>query len=175
MESDELTITQCSVAEEIFDAGRATINRGSIDLGLEFLLEAVQLYENIHSVIHPEVAAAYNQYSSTIHQLARLKMQQMATENADPEQPLGLDVATALRLQRQAVIIAERTLGVYHPETSAYYFNLAMLENLEGNGQSSLKYFRHVISLWDVIHGPGHPEINTVLVSHPSHELYLAC
>lgn len=159
------TAPTCTVAEEIFDAGRATINRGSMDLGLEFLLESVQLYESIHSVIHPEVAAAYNQYASTIHQLARIKIQQMAAENGDPEQPLGLDVNTAIRLQRQAVIIAERTLGVYHADTCAYYFNLAMLENLEGNAQASLRYFRHVLNMWEIIHGPGHTEINTVLVS----------
>ena len=100
-----------------------------------------------------------------VHQLARLKIQQMANENADPEQPLGLDLATALRLQRQAVIIGERTLGVYHPETCSYYFNLAMLEHLEGNTIVSLRYFRHVLEIWDVVHGPGHPEINTILVS----------
>lgn len=159
------TASSCVVAEEILDAGRATLNRGSLDLGLEFLLEGVQMFENIHSVIHPEVAAAYNQYSSTIHQLARLKIQQMAAENADPEQPLGLDIGTAIRLQRQAVIIAERTLGVYHADTCSYYFNLAMLENLEGNAQASLRYFRHVLNMWEIIYGPGHTEINTVLVS----------
>lgn len=159
------TAPVCTVAEEIFDAGRATINRGSMDLGLEFLLESVQLYESIYSVIHPEVAAAYNSYTSTIHQLARIKIQQMAAENGDPEQPLGLDISTAIRLQRQAVIIAERTLGVYHAETCAYYFNLAMLENLEGNAQASLRYFRHVLNMWEIIHGPGHTEINTVLAN----------
>ena len=153
--------SKVSVAEEIFEAGRATINRGDLDLGLEFLLESVQLYENIHSVIHPEVAAAYNQYSSTVHQLARLKISQVT----DPEQPLGLDVSTALRLQRQAVIIAERTLGVWHADTLGYYSSLAMLENLEGDAQGSLRYFRHVLEMWEVIHGPGHPEIPTVLVS----------
>ena len=158
-------LSKCSVAAEIFDAGRATLNRGNLDMGLEFLLEAVQLYENIYSVIHPEVASAYNEYSSTVHQLARLKIQQLANEGADPEQPLGLDLATALRLQRQAVIIAERTLGIYHAETCAYYFNLAMLEHLEGNPLTSLKYFRHILVIWDVIHGAGHPEINTILVS----------
>ncbi|WVR06124.1 hypothetical protein IAU60_003154 [Kwoniella sp. DSM 27419] len=158
------TAPSVTVAEEILEAGRNTINRGSVDLGLEFMLEALQLYENIHSVIHPEVAAVYNQYSQAIHQLARLKIQQVAaTEGSDPEQPLGLDIATALRLQRQAVTVAERTLGVYHHETAGYYFNLAMLENLEGNAQQALRYFRHVLTLWDVIYGPNHPEINTVL------------
>nr|XP_019049560.1 protein TIF31 [Kwoniella bestiolae CBS 10118]OCF28490.1 protein TIF31 [Kwoniella bestiolae CBS 10118] len=164
------TAPTVTVAEEILEAGRNTINRGSIDLGLEFMLEGLQLYENIYSVIHPEVASVYNQYSQAIHQLARLKIQQVAAQAAanpegasDPEQPLGLDISTALRLQRQAIIVAERTLGVYHHETAGYYFNLAMLENLEGNPQQALRYFRHVLKLWDVIHGPNHPEINTVL------------
>ncbi|WWC66122.1 uncharacterized protein I206_100022 [Kwoniella pini CBS 10737] len=163
------TAPSVTVAEEILEAGRNTINRGSIDLGLEFMLEGLQLYENIHSVIHPEVASVYNQYSQAIHQLARLKIQQVAAaaqqegSNTDPDQPLGLDISTALRLQRQAITIAERTLGVYHHETAGYYFNLAMLENLEGNAQQALRYFRHVLKLWDVIHGPDHAEINTVL------------
>ncbi|WRT64420.1 uncharacterized protein IL334_001352 [Kwoniella shivajii] len=158
------TAPSVTVAEEILEAGRNTINRGSIDLGLEFMLEGLQSYENIHAVIHPEVASVYNQYSQAIHQLARLKIQQVASqEGSDPEQPLGLDISTALRLQRQAITVAERTLGVYHHETAGYYFNLAMLENLEGNAQQALRYFRHVLNLWDVIHGPDHPEINTVL------------
>ena len=159
------TAPSVTVAEEIFEAGRNTISRGNPDLGLEFMAEAIAMYESIHSVVHPEVAAAYNQYATTLHQLARLKIQQLSPENLDPEQPLGIDIAAGLRLQRQAVIVAERTLGVYHPDTVGYYFNLAMLENLEGNAVASLRYFKHCLTLWDVIHGPGHPEINTILVS----------
>ncbi|ORY34328.1 putative eukaryotic translation initiation factor 3 subunit [Naematelia encephala] len=158
----------CSVAEEIFDAGRATINRGSVELGLDFLLESVQIYENVHQFIHPEVASIYNQYASTIHQLARLKIAQVAQaaaqgDGSEADQPLGIDITTALKLQRQAVIIAERTLGVWHAETISYYFNLAMLENLDGNVQASLRYLRHVMDGWEVIYGKGHPETATVL------------
>ena len=149
------------MAEEIFEAGRAMINRGNLDLGLEFLLESVQLSESIHSVIHPEVASAYNQYATTVHQLARLKISQ----TTDPEEPLGLDISTALRLQRQAVIIAERTLGVWAAETMGYYSNLAMLENLEGNPKGCLRFLRHVMVMWEVVYGRGHPEFITVLVS----------
>ncbi|WVO16806.1 hypothetical protein L204_104492 [Cryptococcus depauperatus] len=158
------TAPSVTIAEEILDAARTTIHRGSFDAGLEFMLEAIQLYENIHSVLHPSVAAVYNTYSNTVHQIARLKIQQLAQqENADPEQPLGVDVGTALKLQRQAVVVAERTCGVWHTDTAQYYFNLAMLENLEGNTQQALKYFRHVLRMWDVIHGPEHPEIATIL------------
>jgi protein TIF31 len=144
---------------------RNMISRGNMDSGLEFMLEGVQTYENIHSIIHPEVAAAYNQYSSTLYQLARLKIQSMSNETTDSEQPLGLDINTGIRLQRQAVIIAERTLGVYSPEVASYYLQLAMLENLEGSAQLSLRYFRHALTVWDVIYGQGHPEMYNILVS----------
>jgi protein TIF31 len=140
------------------------VNRGGMEVGLELLLEGVQTFENIHSIIHPEVAAAYNVYSSALYQVARLKIQSMS-ESAESEEPLGLDIATGVRLQRQAVIIAERTLGVHSPETAAYYFQLAMLENLEGNALLSLRYFRHALTIWDVVYGPGHPEMNHILVS----------
>lgn len=156
------------------------------------MLEGVQFYEQIHSVIHPEVAMVYNHYASTMYQIARLKVQQnqaaaaaaaqaaatagdaeaqakaQAEAQAIAEKPLGLDIGTAVRLQKQAIIIAERTMGVYHADTANYYFNLAMLENLEGNAQQGLRYFRHCLLLWDVIYGEGHPEVNTVLVCYIS-------
>jgi protein TIF31 len=153
------------VAEEIFEAGRNTINRGNVEMGLDFMLEGINLYEQIHSVIHPEVAVAYNHYAIALHQLARLKMQQLASEGVEQDTPLGLDLATALRLQRQAVIVAERTLGIHHAETIGYYYNLAMLENLENNPEASLRYFRYIIQLWQVVYGDQHPELQGVFVS----------
>jgi len=160
------TAPTATIAEEVFEAGRTAIARGNEDLGLDIMAEAVGMYENIHSVIHPEVAAVYNQFSSAMHQSARAKIQQMSQEeNHDPEQPLNIDLSSAVRLQRQAIIVAERTKGVYDATTLNYYFNLAMLENLEGNTLAALRYFKHCLTLWDVIHGPDHPEINTILVS----------
>jgi protein TIF31 len=139
-----------------------------MDLGLDIMAEAVGMYENIHSVIHPEVAGAYNAFASAMHQGARMRIQQLSQEEGhDPEQPLNVDVSSAVRLQRQAIIISERTRGVYDATTLSYYFNLAMLENLEGNTIASLRYFKHCLMLWDVIHGPDHPEINTILVRYP--------
>ena len=160
------TAPTATIAEEVFEAGRTAIARGNEDLGLDIMAEAVGMYENIHSVIHPEVAAVYNQYSSAMHQGARAKIQQMSQdpENNDPEQSLNIDLSGAIRLQRQAIIVSERTRGVYDATTLSYYFNLAMLENLEGNTLAALRYFKHCLTLWDVIHGPDHPEINTILV-----------
>ena len=105
-----------------------------------------------------------------MHQSARAKIQQMSQEeNQDPEQPLNIDLSGAVRLQRQAIIVSERTRGVYDATTLGYYFNLAMLENLEGNTLAALRYFKHCLTLWDVIHGPDHPEINTILVCPSLH------
>lgn len=153
-----------SVAEEVLDTGRATINRGNMELGLELMLEGVNMMEQIHQVLHPEVAAAYNQYALAMHSLVRLRIQQLAAENPDVDQPLGLDIATAIRLQKQAIIVAERTLGIHHAETTGYYFNLAMLENLQGDHDAALRYLKHVLNLWSLIFGEPHPEVPSVAI-----------
>src|SRR3954470_10585458 len=117
------------------------------------MLEGINLYEQIHSVVHPEVAAAYNQYAVLMHSLVRLRLQQIAAEASEQEPPLGLDLTTAIRLQKQAVMAAERTLGLGHPETICYYFNLAMLEHLNGDHLAAMRYLRHDIALWDMAYG----------------------
>lgn len=136
-------------------------------LGLELMLEGINMYEQVHQVVHPEVAAAYNHYAVAMHQLVRIRVQQMAAEaaNSEEEPALGLDINTAIKLQRQAVMVAERTVGLDHAETIGYYFNLAMLENLQGEYAASLRYFKHVIALWDVVYGNNHPELPSTLVS----------
>lgn len=128
------------------------------------MLEGINMYEQIHQVIHPEVAAAYNQYAVAMHQLVRLRIQQLQAEGNENED-LNLDINTAIKLQRQAIIVAERTLGIHHAETISYYYNLAMLENLQGNADIALRLLKHVLALWDVVYGPDHPELPSILVS----------
>lgn len=164
------TAPSVGVAEDVFEAGRLMISKGDVDNGLDVLLEAVQLYQSIHSLIHPEVAAAFNSYSSLVHQVARvrsLQSAQSASAPSDNEQSLPpIELGPALKFQRQACIIAERTLGIWNSQTANYYFNLAMLENLAGNTITSLRLFRHVLSIWDVVYGGQHPELITILVSY---------
>lgn len=161
------TSPSVGVAEDVFEAGRMMISKGDVDNGLDVLLEAVQLYQSIHSLIHPEVAAAFNSYSSLVHQVARARsLQQMQAASTPSETENGLqpiDLGPALRFQRQACIIAERTLGIWDSQTANYYFNLAMLENLAGNTTSSLRLFRHVLSIWDVVYGGQHPELINIM------------
>lgn len=128
------------------------------------MLEGINMYEQIHQVIHPEVAAAYNQYAVAMHQLVRLRIQQLQAEGNENED-LNLDINTAIKLQRQAIIAAERTLGIHHAETISFYYNLAMLENLQGNAETALRLLKHVLALWDIVYGPDHPELPSILVS----------
>lgn len=92
-------------------------------------------------------------------------MSQLAAEEKEADPTAGFDVATAIKLQRQAVMTGERTLGLHHPETIGFYFNLAMLENVAGDQTVTLRLFRHILHLWDVVYGRDHPELPSILVS----------
>lgn len=129
------------------------------------MLEGINMFEQTHQVVHPEVCSAYNQYAVTIHQLVRIRIQQLASEEKEGDPTAGLDVATAIKLQQQAVMAAERTLGLHHHDTIGYYFNLAMLENMQGNHTVTLRLFKHILHLWDVVYGRDHPELPSILVS----------
>jgi protein TIF31 len=151
---------QSSASEETLEAGKVTINRGDRQGGLELMHEGVLLYETIHSIFHKDVARAYNSYAIAVHQVYRQALQQQLTADPKTEQPpaFGAELAEAIRLQRQAVIIAERTLGLDHHETISFYQNLAMLESLSEDVETSLKIFRHVLALGTIVYGEGHPE-----------------
>jgi protein TIF31 len=160
------TAPSAGIAEEVFEAGRITMSQGDMMVGLELMLEGINMYEQTHQVVHPEVAAAYNTYAVTMNQLVRLRTSQLAAEGKEDADPsAGLDVATAIKLQRQAVMVAERTLGLHHSETIGYYFTLAMLELVSGDQAVALRLFKYVLHLWDVVYGQEHPEMTAILVS----------
>lgn len=151
---------QSTASEETLEAGKVTISRGDRQGGLELMHEGVLLYETIHSIFHKDVARAYNSYAIAVHSVYRQALQQQLTADPKTEEPpaFGVELAEAIRLQRQAVIIAERTLGLDHHETISFYQNLAMLESLSEDAELSLKIFRHVLALGTIVFGEGHPE-----------------
>jgi protein TIF31 len=121
------------------DAGQLTIRRGDKQGGLDLMLEAVSLYETIHALFHKDVARAYNSYAVAVHSIYRFALNEKQVQlqakgdevtEEDKQAPVEFaqELQQALRFQRQAVIIAERTLGLDHPETLGYYVTLAMLE-----------------------------------------------
>ncbi|KAA1110836.1 Intracellular distribution of mitochondria [Puccinia graminis f. sp. tritici] len=60
---------------------------------------------------------------------------------------------------RQSVIVAERTLGLDHPETIQQYSDLSVMEYHLGNSDTAMRYTKHALELWHVVYGPGcHPD-----------------
>lgn len=88
-------------AEETFEAGKMSISQGHRQLGLELLLESLALHEQTYGFLHPETSKCYATLAMIYHH--------------------SEDRESALDLQRKAVISAERTCGIDHPETIHHY------------------------------------------------------
>jgi protein TIF31 len=88
-------------AEETFEAGKMSIAQGHRQLGLELLLESLALHEQTYGFLHPETSKCYATLAMIYHH--------------------SEDRESALDLQRKAVISAERTCGIDHPETIHHY------------------------------------------------------
>ena len=160
-----------TLAEEAFEAGRISISRGDRELGLELLLEGVSFHEQVYGLVHPEVARCYALFATIVHHLAGVaameraeSINQAKSENKEiteadlPVVNEHLSMANAVRYQRQAVTVSERTLGLDHPETLNQYMNLAVLERSAGNTRESLLCQRRVLELWSLLHGQHHPD-----------------
>lgn len=135
--------------------------------GLELMLEGVNMYETTLQLVHPEVAEIYSDYASVVRQIVSIRMRELAAAGKDTEAFSGHELGTALKLQRQAVMVAERTLGLHHYETLSYYTQLVQLELLASEGNGPLRLYRHILHLWDIIYGKGeivHPEVLELMV-----------
>lgn len=160
------------LAEEAFEAGRVSMSRGDRALGLELMTEGMSFHEQVYGLVHPDVARCYSIFATVLHHYATIlaveqaeKQRQAPEGETVPASELSeqISVANALRYQRQAVTLSERTLGLDHPETLAQYVNLAVLERLEGNVEASLRCQQRVLELLELIHGDDHPEVINAL------------
>lgn len=132
-----------SLAEEALEAGRISINQGQRKLGQELLLESLSLHEQIHGILHPEVARVYHQLSMIYFQLDEKE--------------------AAVELARKAILVAERTIGVDTQETLLDYLNLALFLHQLGDSRTALEYSKHALKLWKTIYGPDHPDTITTM------------
>ncbi|KAK0549692.1 Intracellular distribution of mitochondria [Tilletia horrida] len=165
-----------TLAEEAFEAGRLSLGRGDRDLGIDLLLEGINFHEQVYGVVHPEVSRCYSLFAMYVHHFTTLaaientervrKAQAAGKEPTDADLlPVNehLTLTNAVRYQRMAVTISERTLGLDNPETVTQYLNLAILERADGNHDASLQCLNRVLELWYLIYGPNHVELITVL------------
>lgn len=132
-----------SLAMEALEAGRISIGQGQRKLGQELLLESLSLHEQIHGILHPEVARVYHQLSMIYFQLDEKE--------------------AAVELARKAILVAERTIGVDAQETLLDYLNLALFLHQLGDSRKALEYSKHALKLWKTIYGPDHPDTITTM------------
>ena len=163
------------LAEEAFEAGRISIGRGDRALGLELMTEGISFHEQVYGIVHPEVARCYSIFATILHHYASIlnveqaerQRQAEADGSKEPVEPSELSeqisVANALRYQRQAVTVSERSLGLDCDETLGHYVNLAVLERLEGNVESSLRCQNRVLQLLEMVYGEDHPDVINAL------------
>lgn len=121
-------------------------------MGMELMLEGINMYETTLQVVHPEVAAAYHQYASIIRQVVGIRVRDLA-EDSEADPLAGIDIVTTVKLARQAVMVAERTLGLHHPTTLEYYIGLSVLEGMTNDLDVMLRLHKHIFHLWSIIYG----------------------
>ncbi|TPX43395.1 hypothetical protein SeLEV6574_g05077, partial [Synchytrium endobioticum] len=97
-----------SMAEEAAEHGKMAIAKGQKELGLELVTESVTIAEQVYGPVHPETGRA----------LAQLAMIHFGNK----------DFEAARDLQKKAVIVMERTIGVDDPDVLQQYMNLGYFE-----------------------------------------------
>jgi protein TIF31 len=113
--------------------------------GLQILKEAVSIYEQIYSSCHPE----------TGRQVAKVAMQAFNFK----------DVELAVELQRNALIVAEMTLGLDHSDTIQQYINLGYFEFRQGNVNVGMKLVAYGLQQWELLAKENHPEMAAIYVN----------
>ncbi|KAK4057736.1 Intracellular distribution of mitochondria [Microbotryomycetes sp. JL221] len=169
-----------SLADESFELAQRSFNQGAIDLASEQAQDALQMCEQVLGSVHPEASLKYHDLAILYHQLSNslarklqyhaaaqqaLQANDISDEDKDKYSGLVIEDAEAVRAQqeaytlsavrmaRQGVIIAERTLGLDAPETIQQYTDLGLLEQLVGNSDAGMRYTKHAMLLWANAYG----------------------
>ncbi|KAJ3404656.1 hypothetical protein CcCBS67573_g02607 [Chytriomyces confervae] len=117
----------CSFGDELHEHALFTLRKGDQKVGLEFLSEALNVYEQVFGPVHADAAKiqrqlAVHHYETQDHELCKI-------------------------YQRRALLITERLNGFDDPETLQQYLNLGYFECLSGNTLVGFKYMHHAMKL----------------------------
>ncbi|KAM0793668.1 hypothetical protein ACM66B_001098 [Microbotryomycetes sp. NB124-2] len=175
------SVSKSNLADESFDLAQRSFVQGAIELASEQAQDSLQLCEQVLGSVHPEASTKYHDLAILYHQLATTVSRKLQLHHAaqqalqDPQTTdemkekyngLSLEDAdavqaqheaymmNAVRMARQGVIIAERTLGLDAPETIQQYTDLGLLEHFVGNAEAGLRYTKHAMLLWANAYGP---------------------
>lgn len=120
------------------------MNQGRIDLGYEFLNEALTIFHNVYGPMHASVVDCYSNLAVVLNQ--------------------AKDITQAIDHQQKAAIISERVLGLDHPETANGFSNLALFTHNTSNSKLALKFIKHSLYLQQIASGFNHPEVGAIMV-----------
>ncbi|QPG74105.1 hypothetical protein FOA43_001427 [Brettanomyces nanus] len=138
-------VYESMTVEQIWETGKNQIAAGHTEEGIEFLNEAISMFEQIYGNIHPETARAYGQLAEIC---------------------TGLELhSQAVRLARKSYMILERTTGSDSYESVLALSKLGMYEASNGQYVDSLKITKRVLNHWLVSCGEDHPSVITTLSS----------
>ncbi|KAJ2329542.1 Intracellular distribution of mitochondria, partial [Coemansia sp. RSA 2702] len=101
-----------SFADEAFEAGRASLEKGQRALGLELLHESLALHEQTYGFLHAETARCYVVVALAHHEAGETEL--------------------AAELMARAAAVSERTAGLDSPLTIHNYMNMALYEHACG-------------------------------------------
>ncbi|CAH7689635.1 clustered mitochondria-domain-containing protein [Phakopsora pachyrhizi] len=96
----------------------------------------------------------------------RIEIYQKEREPEAAKNEIDTYIQLAANNLRQSVIVAERTLGLDHPETIQQYSDLSVMEYHLGNSETAMRYTKHALDLWHLVYGPGcHPDASASVQS----------
>jgi protein TIF31 len=132
------------LVEHLRDNAQCMLSNGD-ELGLEAVVEALNVAEQVYGTVHPEVGELCANLAVALFQAG--------------------DAANAIVYQRKAVICSERVRGFDDADTLQQFISLAYFEHAAGNGVRGLRYMHHVLSCWAVLMGEGaaHPQTASAL------------
>lgn len=120
------------------------MSQGRIDLGYEFLNEALTIFHNVYGPMHRSISNCYSNLALVMYQ--------------------AKDTNQAMEHQQKATIICERVLGLDHPETANCFSNLGLFAQNLTNSKLALRLIKHSLYLQQITSGFNHPEVAATMV-----------
>ncbi|KAI9104948.1 clustered mitochondria-domain-containing protein [Phlyctochytrium arcticum] len=138
---------RASFAEEAMEHAHMSMAQDQLGLGIELFQEAAAVYEQVYGPVHPDTARAYSALATAYYQNRQLEL--------------------AVAVQRKAVVVSERSMGVDDSEALQNYMNLAYFEYSISNSREegepatemsqqqdralgiALTLMRHALNLWE--------------------------
>ncbi|CAM4972029.1 unnamed protein product [Rotaria socialis] len=129
-------------AYQFFTSGQQKLQKGLLREGFELISEAHKLLNKVYGPMHPEICMC-------LRLLARLNY-------------IMGNYQEALITQRKAVMMAERVLGIDHPQPATEYIHIALYSFANGLSMNASKLLCRARYIILTCCGENHPQISLI-------------